>query len=69
MSKMTDEKCQNCTYYDECLKDSSQGCESYEFYKCKDCVDRVIEADNTARCFRGGLLCSEIRYCSVRKGV
>lgn len=36
MSKMTDKKCQDCTNYDSCEKDSSAGCDSYEYYKCKD---------------------------------
>lgn len=49
MSKMTDKKCQDCTNYDNCDKDSSAGCDSYEYYKCKDCVDRVTETDDCLR--------------------
>lgn len=62
MSKMTDKKCQDCTNYDTCEKDSSAGCDSYEYYKCKDCVDRVAE---TGRCYRGDRLCSQVRFCQV----
>lgn len=66
MSKETDKQCQLCLSYDTCSKGSgSQGCQQYEFYKCKDCVDRVMENDGIPRCFRGGMPCAEIQYCSI----
>lgn len=65
MSKMTDKKCQDCTSYDNCERSSSAGCDSYEYYKCKDCKDRVIETDDCPRCFRSGKLCSQVRFCQV----
>lgn len=65
MSKMTDKKCQDCTNYNNCDKDSSAGCDSYEYYKCKDCVDRVTETDDCPRCFRGGKPCSHVRLGGI----
>lgn len=65
MSKMTDRKCQDCTYYDTCEREDSTGCDNYEYYKCKDCVDRVTETGDTPRCFRGGKPCSQVRFCQI----
>lgn len=64
MNKETDNKCQLCRNFDICTKDSSQGCQQYEFYKCETCVDRTVENDGVPKCFRGGTPCSEIKYCS-----
>lgn len=64
MSKEIDRTCQLCLNYDSCTKESSQGCENYEFYKCVNCADRTMENDNVPRCFRGGTPCKEVRYCS-----
>lgn len=66
MSKEIDTFCHLCRHYDVCERRDSQDCEKYEFYKCVDCVDRTVENDNIPRCFRGGLSCREIRYCSIK---
>lgn len=66
MFKETDNTCQLCRHYDMCSRGNSQGCERYEFYKCVNCVDRTIENNNVPKCFRGGLPCKDIKYCSVQ---
>lgn len=66
MSKETDNTCQLCRHYDVCSRENSQDCEKYEFYKCVGCIDRTVENDNIPRCFRDGLSCREIKYCSIR---
>lgn len=65
MSKEFDKKCQLCINYDTCSKESSQGCQRYRFYKCEDCIDRIIKNDEIPRCLRGGTPCSEIQYCTL----
>lgn len=67
MSKMTDGKCQDCINYDNCERGNSTGCNDYEYYKCKGCVDRVTETDDVSRCFRGGQPCSQIRFCLAKE--
>lgn len=67
--KVTDMNCQNCSNFDTCREldlDSNQCGESYEYYKCKDCVDRVQETGDIPRCFRGGIPCNHIKMCSVK---
>lgn len=61
MCKEYDDKCQDCSSYDICSKESSRGCTQYEFYKCETCVNKDIKGKTI--CIRGGLPCSEIRYC------
>ena len=63
--KELDNKCFLCTNFDECTSDSSKDCSKYEFYKCKTCVDRVVENDQVPKCFRGGHPCSQIYHCTV----
>ena len=66
MSKETDKRCQLCLNFDTCSEElGSQGCQQYQFYKCKGCIDRVVESDGIPRCFRGGMPCAEIQYCSI----
>lgn len=65
-----DDKCQLCSNYDNCIDHkSSKNCDEYEFYKCVRCVDRVIESDNIPRCFRGGMKCHDIQWCSNSKEI
>lgn len=64
MSKEFDKQCQLCHIYDTCNEENSQNCDKYEYYKCKECVDRIVENDEIPKCFRGGIPCMEIRYCS-----
>lgn len=59
------EKCHDCSGYDTCETHNGKDCEKYEYYKCKDCVDRVVEHDEIPRCFRGGMKCMDIRQCTV----
>lgn len=62
MAKELDKRCQNCSSYDTCEKQDSKNCIEYEFYKCKDCLDRI--EGEPPRCFRGGDKCSDIKWCS-----
>lgn len=63
MSKESDRQCHNCGNYDTCDRKGSNGCTQYEFYKCRGCSNR-IETDGTAKCFRGGQPCSDIKFCN-----
>lgn len=61
MSKVTDEGCLGCCNYDECYGYNSNVCKTYEYYKCIDCINRIIENDEIPRCFIGkGVPCKEM---------
>lgn len=64
MGKETDEACLLCTKYDECNREDSKGCTEYEFYKCDTCIDKIIENDEIPRCFRNGVPCMDIKFCT-----
>lgn len=63
-TKMKDDTCLICQFYENCSQDSSEGCERYQYYKCETCIDRTVENDNVPKCFRGGIPCNHIRLCS-----
>ena len=81
MSKMTDKKCQDCANYDICEKDSSADCDNYEYYKCRECQNRMIKIKRASiekikgistittkgesRCLRGDKPCSQVRFCQI----
>ena len=62
MNKMSSNMCLECVNYDTCSEYTSP-CTGYEYYKCKHCKD-MVESDGLHKCYRGGLQCSQVRFCN-----